>query len=93
MKEIGGYIELDRYNGKMLHDDGICAGDDETTGNFSFIDCTRFGTCSRLDVYAFVINDHMFMERVLLFAEMSTDHAFLNGPRETSFVRFKTSGK
>lgn len=23
MKEIGGYIELDRYNGKMLHDDGI----------------------------------------------------------------------
>lgn len=23
MKEIGGYIELERFHGKMLHDDGI----------------------------------------------------------------------
>ena len=23
MKEIGGYIELDTYTGKMLHSDGI----------------------------------------------------------------------
>ena len=23
MKEIGGYIELDTYTGKMLHDEGI----------------------------------------------------------------------
>ena len=34
----------------------------------------------------------MLIDCVLLLAEMPADHAFLNRPRQTSFVRLKSSG-
>ena len=77
----------------MLHDNGVRTAHQEATRHFALIYRTGFHAGGRLDVNTFVIHRHLAIYRVLLLAVMTADHSFFYRPWQTTFVRFKSSGK
>ena len=75
----------------MLDNHGVGTAHHKATRYFTFVYRSRFHASSCLDIYSLIIHHHLFVNGVLLFAELTTNHTFLHRPWQTTLVGFKTT--
>ena len=76
----------------MLDNNGVCAAYHETARYLAFIHAPGFGIGYGLQVNTLVVDCHLRIDGVLLFAVMPADHTFLHGPGQPPFVRLEATG-
>ena len=75
----------------MLYNHGVTAIHLCAPCHLAFIDCSSIRSVDGLQIDAFIIDGYMFMNRVLVFAEVAADKSLLYWPWQSSLVGFEAA--